>query len=94
MRSSLFWLVLSVLLSGAGLLTIALVDLVGAVQDADQRALGQAREGARKEIKVAAIASLGTLPFLVQMMGDADAQIAAAAKAAVDKINSKPPDKK
>ena len=60
----------------------------------------QVREGARKEIKVAAIASLGTLgeaetlPFLVQMMGDADAQIAAAAKAAVDKINSKPPDKK
>ena len=59
----------------------------------------QAREGASREIKIAAIASLGTLgeaetlPFLVQMMGDADAEIAAAAKAAVDKINSKTPDK-
>jgi HEAT repeat protein len=59
----------------------------------------QAREGASKAIRIAAIESLGTLgeaetlPFLVQLMGDEDEEIAAAAKAAVDKINGKVPGK-
>lgn len=53
----------------------------------------QATTGKDKTIRLAAIASLGTLkvpetlPVLIQLMQDADAEIAAAARAAVAKIN-------
>lgn len=53
----------------------------------------QATTGKDKAIRVAAIASLGTLrvpetlPVLIQLMQDADAEIATAARAAVAKIN-------
>lgn len=53
----------------------------------------QATTGKDKTIRLAAIASLGTLkvpetlPVLIQLMQDADAEIAAAARAAIAKIN-------
>jgi hypothetical protein len=56
--------------------------------------LKQAASGQAKEIRLAAIASLGTLavpetlPMLVGWMSDADPEIAAAAKGAVERMNA------
>ncbi len=50
-------------------------------------------ERGKLRIRVAAIASLGTLgvpetlPFLIELMEDGDAEVAAAASAAVQRIN-------
>ena len=55
----------------------------------------QAKEGATKPIRLAAIQSLGTLakpetlPILIELMQADDSELAAAAAAAVNKINSK-----
>ena len=57
--------------------------------------LKQARSTSGKKIRLAAIASLGTLgeaqtlPLLIEMMADKDPRIAEAAQKAIQKINSK-----
>ncbi|MCA8943100.1 MAG: HEAT repeat domain-containing protein, partial [Planctomycetes bacterium] len=57
----------------------------------------QARDGKTEAIRIAAIASLGTLavpetlPVLIRFMQDDDPDIAAAAKAAVERINAREP---
>lgn len=54
----------------------------------------QAREASRKDVRLTAIESLGTLgkpetlPFLVKLMADVDPDIRKAAKAAADRINA------
>jgi HEAT repeat protein len=56
--------------------------------------LAKSASGKPKEIRLAAIASLGTLgvpetlPMLVELMSDGDRDIAAAAKSAVDRMNA------
>ncbi|MFT7616585.1 MAG: HEAT repeat protein [Planctomycetota bacterium] len=62
--------------------------------------LKQAKVGNDQAIRLIAIESLGTLgvaetlPILIQFMTEGDAEIQAAAKLAIDKINSKPAPKK
>ena len=54
----------------------------------------QASEGSKKDVRLTAIESLGTLgkvetlPFLIKLMGDEDPDIRKAAKAAADRINA------
>jgi hypothetical protein len=63
---------------------------------AAEKLLLQAKPGARKEQRLLAITSLGTLgvpealPFLIEWTQDADAELAAAAKAAITQIHLNP----
>jgi hypothetical protein len=63
--------------------------------NAAEALLAQAKAGQPKAARLAAIASLGTLavaettPFLIQLLQDQDADVAAAAAAALEKINRK-----
>ncbi len=58
-----------------------------------------AKRAASKKGRIAAIRSLGTLavpetlPFLIVLMEDEDAEIAKAAEETVDRINTQPPRK-
>ncbi len=73
------------LLDGAGL----------EANNAAEALLKQAGAGQPKPSRLAAIQSLGTLgvaetlPFLIQLMAESDAEIATAAKAALDRINAR-----